>query len=77
MSAADDRRGGSQAPPLPGAGQARRFDPDPALPAPDAPPYRLLWSLGIAAIVLGLIAFALWVTSGGVILFDMIVAFCF
>jgi hypothetical protein len=37
----------------------------------------LLWSLGIGAIVLGLIAFALWTTSGGVILFDMMIALCF
>ena len=71
MSVADGRRGRSKAPP-PEAGQAK-----PALPAPDAPPYRLFWPLGIVAIVLGLTAFVLWVTRGGVILFDMIIAFCF
>ena len=75
MSAADDQRGRGEAPPLPRAGQAKQFDA--ALPAPDAPPTRLLWSLGIVAIVLGVIAFALWATSGGVILFDMIIALCF
>jgi hypothetical protein len=75
MSTADGRSGRSAGPPLPGAGQAKQFDA--ASPTPDAPPYRLLWSLGIVAIVLGVIAFALWATSGGVILFDMIVALCF
>jgi hypothetical protein len=75
MSAADDRRGRGEAPSLPGAGQAKQSDA--ALPAPDAPPTRLLWSLGIVAIVLAVIAFALWATSGGVILFDMIIALCF
>jgi hypothetical protein len=72
MTTADDRKGTSGPPPLPEAGQS-----GPALPAPDAPLYRLLWSVGIAAIVLGVIAFALWVTRGGVIFFDMIAALCF
>jgi hypothetical protein len=75
MSAADDRRGRGEAPPLPGAGQPMQSDA--ALPAPDAPPTRLLWLLGIVAIVLGVIAFALWATSGGVILLDMMMALCF
>jgi hypothetical protein len=75
MTAANDRRGRNEAPPLPGTGQSKQFESTP--PAADTPPYRLLWSLGIVAIVLGLVALSLWVTSGGVILFDMIVALCF
>jgi hypothetical protein len=40
------------------------------------PSYRLLWSAGIAAFVLGLAAFVLWGLSGAGTLFDMIAAFC-
>jgi hypothetical protein len=72
MTPADDQKGRSAPPLLPEAGQH-----GPALPAPDPPPYRLLWSVGIAAVVLGAISLATWVTSGGVILLDMIAALCF
>ena len=39
-------------------------------------PYRLLWSTGIAAFVLCIIAFVLWGVSGTSTLLDMIVALC-
>jgi hypothetical protein len=50
---------------------------DAMLAAPSAAtPYWLLWPTGIAAAVLGIAAFALWVTNGAAMLFDMIVALC-
>jgi len=39
-------------------------------------PHRLLWSTGIIAFVLGIVAFVLWGINGAGILFDMIVALC-
>jgi len=39
-------------------------------------PYLLLWSTGIAALVLSMAAFALWGTTGARTLFDMFVALC-
>jgi hypothetical protein len=39
-------------------------------------PYRLLWSTGIVAFVLCLVAFVLWGINGASTLFDMIVALC-
>jgi hypothetical protein len=39
-------------------------------------PYRLLWSTGITALVLCIVAFTLWGINGAGILFDMIVALC-
>ncbi len=60
-----DTRGADAAPP----GQ----DAEP--PAANTP-YWLLWSTGIAACVLGAVAFILWgIGSAGIVL-DMIVAFC-
>ena len=47
-----------------------------AEPEPAHTPYRLLWSTGIAAFVLGVAAFMLWGLSGASTLFDMIAAFC-
>ena len=47
-----------------------------AQPPPGAPPRRLLWSVGIAAFVLGIFAFVLWGIIGAGTLFDMIAAFC-
>jgi hypothetical protein len=47
-----------------------------AEPPPANPPYRLLWSTGIAAFVLGVAAFVLWGLNGAGTLFDLIVAFC-
>jgi hypothetical protein len=44
-------------------------------PHPDTP-YRLLWSSGIIAFVLCIIAFLWWGISGAGTLFDMIVALC-
>jgi hypothetical protein len=40
------------------------------------PPHRLLWSTGIIAFVLAIVAFVLWGINGAGILFDMIVALC-
>jgi hypothetical protein len=40
------------------------------------PPRRLLWSVGIAAFLLGICAFVLWGTNGAGVLFDMMVALC-
>jgi hypothetical protein len=39
-------------------------------------PYWLLWSTGIVAFVLCIVAFVLWGINGASTLFDMIVAFC-
>ena len=39
-------------------------------------PYRLLWSTGIIAFVLGIVAFVLWGINGAGTLFDMMVALC-
>jgi len=39
-------------------------------------PYRLLWSTGIIAGVLGIVAFVLWGINGPGTLFDMLVALC-
>ena len=40
------------------------------------PPIRLLWGVGVAAVVLAIVAFALWIRDGAGILFDMMLAFC-
>jgi hypothetical protein len=45
-------------------------------PSPARTPYLLLWSTGIAALILSMVAFALWGTTGTRALFDMIVALC-
>ena len=44
--------------------------------SPANTPYRLLWSTGIVAGLLGIVAFVLWGINGAGTLFDMIVAFC-
>jgi hypothetical protein len=43
---------------------------------PQNTPYWLLWSTGIVAFVLCMVAFVLWGFGGASTLFDMIVAFC-
>ena len=43
---------------------------------PQNTPYWLLWSTGIVAFVLCIVAFVLWGFGGASTLFDMIVAFC-
>ena len=45
-------------------------------PSPAETPYRLLWSTGIIAFLLCIVAFALWGINGASTLFDMIVALC-
>ena len=47
-----------------------------AEPSPANPPYWLLWSTGIVAFMLCIVAFVLWGINGASTLFDMIVAFC-
>jgi hypothetical protein len=47
-----------------------------AEPSPARTPYWLLWSTGIVAFVLCVVAFILWGINGGNTLFDMIVALC-
>jgi hypothetical protein len=47
-----------------------------AEPSPADTPYRLLWSTGIVAFVLGVAAFVLWGINGASTLFDLIAAFC-
>jgi hypothetical protein len=47
-----------------------------AEPSPAHTPYRLLWSTGIVALVLGAAAFMLWGLNGAGTLFDLIAAFC-
>jgi hypothetical protein len=54
---------------------AERMSPA-AEPSPAHTPYRLLWSTGIAALVLGIAAFVLWGLNGASTLFDMIVVLC-
>jgi hypothetical protein len=44
--------------------------------APAGTPYRLLWSTGAVAALLGIVAFMLWGLNGAGTLFDMMVAFC-
>jgi len=44
--------------------------------SPARTPYGLLWTTGIAAVVLSIAAFILWGTNGASTLFDMIVALC-
>ena len=56
----------------PRAEQMRRA----AEPSPAHTPYRLLWSTGIVAFVLCVVAFVLWGINGASIRFDMIVALC-
>jgi hypothetical protein len=48
----------------------------PPEPSPADTPYRLLWSTGIVALVLCIVAFVLWGINGAGTLFDMIVALC-
>jgi hypothetical protein len=45
-------------------------------PSPAITPFWLLWSTGIIAFVLCVVAFALWGINGTSTLFDMIVALC-
>jgi hypothetical protein len=47
-----------------------------AEPTPAKTPYRLLWSTGLVAGVLGIVAFVLWGMNGAGTLFDLMVAFC-
>jgi hypothetical protein len=47
-----------------------------AEPSPAKTPHRLLWSTGLVAGVLGIVAFVLWGMNGAGTLFDMMVAFC-
>jgi hypothetical protein len=45
-------------------------------PSPENAPFWLLWSTGIVAFVLCVVAFVLWGINGAGTLFDMIVALC-
>ena len=47
-----------------------------AKPSPVNTPFWLLWSTGIVALVLCIVAFLLWGINGASTLFDMIVALC-
>ena len=47
-----------------------------AAPTLDNTPYRLLWSTGIVAVVLGIAAFVLWGLYGPGTLFDMMITLC-
>ena len=51
-------------------------EPRPAEPSPADAPYRLLWSVGIAAVVLCVVAFALWGLNGAGTLIDMTAVLC-
>jgi hypothetical protein len=53
-----------------------RADESPSTGPSANTPYWLLWSTGIVAFVLCVIAFALWGIYGANTLFDMIVALC-
>jgi hypothetical protein len=48
----------------------------PATSPAAATPHWLLWSTGIVAAVICIVAFVLWGTNGAGTLFDMIVALC-
>jgi hypothetical protein len=48
----------------------------PAAESSSNTPYRLLWSTGIIAFVLSVVAFVLWGINGAGTLFDMMVALC-
>jgi hypothetical protein len=54
---------------------AEEIGPD-AEPSPAKTPYWLLWSTGIVAFALCIVALVLWGINGANTLFDMIVAFC-
>jgi hypothetical protein len=54
---------------------AELISPGAAL-SPANTPYWLLWSTGIVAFVLCIVAFVLWGINGANTLFDMIVALC-
>jgi hypothetical protein len=43
---------------------------------PGNPPHGLLWSTGIIAFILGIVAFVLWGINGAGTLFDMLAALC-
>jgi hypothetical protein len=60
---------------LPRNPRAEQMSPA-AKPSPAHTPYRLLWSTGIVAFMLGIGAFMLWGLNGAGTLFDMIAAFC-
>ncbi len=47
-----------------------------AEPSSAKTPYRLLWSTGVVAGVLGIVALVLWGMNGAGTLFDMTVALC-
>jgi hypothetical protein len=47
-----------------------------AEPSPAKTPYGLLWSTGIVAFALCIVAFVWWGINGAHALFDMIVVFC-
>ena len=47
-----------------------------AEPSPANTPHWLLWSTGLVAFMLCMVAFALWGINGSRTLFDMIVALC-
>ena len=49
---------------------------DAAEASPADTPYRLLWSTGIIAVVLSIVAFVLWGINSTGTLFDMMVALC-
>ena len=44
--------------------------------SPNNTPHALLWSTGIIAFILGIVAFVLWGINGAGTLFDMMVALC-
>jgi hypothetical protein len=43
---------------------------------PSNTPHGLLWSTGIIAFILGIVAFVLWAINGPGTLFDMLVTLC-
>jgi hypothetical protein len=74
MSTSGSRiRNGRIAPLLPSTRDERSTSP---AVEPVNTPYWLLWSTGIIAIVLCMVAFALWAINGAGTLFDMMVALC-
>jgi hypothetical protein len=53
-----------------------QVDPAAKSKSPTNTPYLLLWSTGIIALVLCILAFVLWGINGASTLFDMVVALC-
>jgi hypothetical protein len=76
MSVSGSRIRNDRIAPLLPSGRAEQSTSPAVEPALVNTPYWLLWSTGIIAMVLCMVAFALWAINGAGTLFDMMVALC-